>query len=426
MNSENNAPRTERGVTRRDVLKTAGVCITLPWFESARIARGAGTIRDSAGVPPMRLVLSWHALGFHTPNLFPQQTGRDYEPSRYLKHFDGLRDKMTVISRLYQDGRRGGHGLKSYAWRGVPEGNYLESVDVYAGRQIGGANRFPNLSIYQAAASQQQSFAANGVAIASFRRASQVFNALFVEDSGAARAEAMTRIRQGHSILDKLRDQASAQKRQLNAADTQKLDQYLEAIRQSERDLKRQEEWAAIPKPTTTAMPPQDVTEGALFIPMQRQMYDMIYLALLSDSTRVVGNILYNNNVVPRGIDGVDGDHQVLTHHGMVPEKIQQLSLIEDEEMKVLAGFLKKLRDTPEGDGSMLDHTMVCVGSESNDLSRHAGEEVPILLAGGGLQHGQFLKKETLVQNLYLTLLHKLGLEKNSWANSTGTISELG
>jgi len=323
--------RRAYALSRRQVLKSAGICVALPWLESARRARAEPA---TSAKRPMRMVLSWHALGFHTPNLFPQQTGAGYEPSRYLKHFDGLRDKLTVISRLHQDGRRGGHGLKTYAWRGIPEGNYLESLDVFAGRTIGGETRYPSLSIYQAAAAQYQSFAANGVPISPYRKASQIFTALFVEETGAARAEAMARLRQGHSILDNLRDQASAQKRELNAADAAKLDQYLEAVRQSERDLKRQEDWAAIPKPQTDAPPPDDVNDGALFIQMQRQIYDMIYLALASDSTRVVGNILYTNNVVPRGIDGVDGDHHVLTHHGMVPEKITQLSLIEDEEMK--------------------------------------------------------------------------------------------
>ena len=415
--------RRAYALSRRQMLKGAGVCVALPWLESSRWARAE---QSSSSKRPMRMVLSWHSLGFHLPNLFPQQTGSGYEPSRYLKHFDGLRDKLTVISRLYQEGRHGGHGLKTYAWRGVPEGNYLESFDVFAGRTIGGETRYPNMSIYQAATTQYQSFTANGVPISPYRKASQIFAALFLEDTGAARAEAMTRLRQGHSILDNLRDQAATQKRNLNATDAAKLDQYLEAVRQSERDLKRQEDWAAIPKPKTDVQPPQDVNEGALFIPMQRQIYDMIYLALVSDSTRVIGNILYNNNVVPRGIDGVDGDHHVLTHHGQVPEKIKQLSLIEDEEMKVLAAFLKKLQGTPDGDGTLLDHTMVCVGSESNDLSRHAGEEVPIILAGGSFKHGQFLKQETYVQNLYLSMLHQLGIERNAWGNSTGTISDLG
>ncbi len=412
-------------ISRRQVLKGAGVCIALPWLESARLARGAETRQTDSDKPSMRMVLSWYGLGFHTPNLFPKQTGSEYEPSRYLKHFDGLRQDVTVISRLHQEERRGGHGVKSYAWRGIPEGNYLESLDLFAGRQIGKESRFPNLCIGQGGGGGVQSYVANGVPVSPYKSASQIFAALFVDDTGAAKVEAMTRIRQGYSILDNLREQARAQKRQLNSADTRKMDQYLEAIRQSEIDLKRQEEWAAIPKPNVQSPPPKDINDKSLFIGQARQLYDMIYLALVSDSTRVVGSIMPNYNVVPQGIKGVDGDHHVLTHHGMVEEKIRQLSLIEDEEMKVIAAFLRKLKDTPEGDGTMLDHTMVCIGSESNDLSRHAAEEVPIILAGGSFRHGQFLKKEVFVQNLYLTMLHKLGIEVNTWANSTGTLSEL-
>jgi hypothetical protein len=270
-----------------------------------------------------------------------------------------------------------------------------------------------------------QSYVANGVPVSPYKSASQIFADLFVDETGAAKVEAMTRIRQGYSIMDNLREQARAQKRQLNSADTRKMDQYLEAIRQSEIDLKRQEEWAAIPKPKVQSPPPKDINDKSLFIGQARQLYDMIYLALVSDSTRVVGSIMPNYNVVPQDIKGVDGDHHVLTHHGMVKEKIRQLSLIEDEEMKVIAAFLRKLKDTPEGDGTMLDHTMVCIGSESNDLSRHAAEEVPIILAGGSFRHGQFLKTEVFVQNLYLTMLHKLGIEVDTWGNTTGTLSEL-
>ncbi len=413
-------------ISRRQVLKNAGVCIALPWLESARLARGAGTIQTALDKPPMRMVLSWYGLGFHTPNLYPKQTESAYEASRYLQHFGGLRHDMTIISGLYQDGRRGGHGIKSYAWRGIPEGNYLESLDVFAGRRSGKENRFPSLCIGQGGGGGMQSYVANGVPVSPYRRASQIFADLFVDVTGAAKVEAMTRIRQGYSILDNLREQARAQKRQLNSADATKMDQYLEAIRQSERDLKRQEEWAAIARPKVKSPPPKDIDDKSLFIAQAQQIYAMIYLALVSDSTRIVGNIVGNYNVVPRGIEGVDGDHHVLTHHGMVKEKIRQLSLIEDEEMKVIAKFLQKLKDTPEGDGTMLDNTIVCIGSESNDLSRHAAEEVPIILAGGSFEHGQFLKREVFVQNLYLTMLHKLGIEDDSWGNSTGTLTELG
>jgi hypothetical protein len=432
QNNTNPATVKHTPVSRRQILKIAGVCIALPWMESARLAQGAGrpggagTVQADSNGPPMRMVLSWYGLGFHTNNLFPTQTGSGYETSRYLKHFDGLRQDMTVISKLHQEGRRGGHGVKSYAWRGIPEGNYLESLDVFAGQRVGKENRFPSLCIGQGGGGGVQSYMANGVPVSPYKRASEIFAALFIDETGAAKVEAMTRIRQGYSILDNVRQQARAQKRQLNAAYTRKMDQYLEAIRQSERDLKRNEEWAAIPKPQTKTKPPKDIADKSLFIGQAQQIYDMIYLALASDSTRIVGNIVGNYNVVPQGIKGVDGDHHVLTHHGMVEEKIRQLSLIEDAEMKVVAAFLKKLKETPDGDGTMLDHTMVCIGSESNDLSRHASEEVPIILAGGSFKQGQFLKEETLVQNLYLTMLHQLGVENDSWGNSTGTLSELG
>jgi len=404
-------------IPRRRFLKAAGISIALPWFESAQLTRA-----EEKSPRPTRLVLAWYGLGFHTPNLFPKQAGRGYEPSRYLAHFAGVRDQMTVISKLHQEGRRGGHGIKAYAWRGIPEGNYLESFDVFAGRKIGGQHRFPNLCLGEGG----QSFASNGVAISPLRKPSAIFAALFVEPTPAARAEAATRIRQGHSILDRLVDQAKSQRTRLNAADREKLDQYLDAVRQSELDLKRQAEWAAVPKPAVNAKAPKDINDKAQFVDQAKQYFDMIYLALSSNSTRIVSSIMPNYNVVPDGIPGVDGDHHVLTHHGQIADKIRQLSLIEDAEMKAVAAFLKQLKDTPDGDGTLLDHTMVCIGSESNDLSRHAGEEVPLVLAGGPFKHGQHLQREALVQNLYLTMLHKLGIENEKWGNSTGVLSELG
>jgi hypothetical protein len=152
----------------------------------------------------------------------------------------------------------------------------------------------------------------------------------------------------------------------------------------------------------------------------------LIYLALSSDSTRVVAYLPRDTNGVYTDVDGEPGEHHALTHHGMREEHIQQLSLIEDAQVRAMADFVRMLKDTRDGDGTLLDRTIVCFGTESNDLSRHAGEHVPIILAGGGFRHGQFLEKNVLVQNLYLTMLRKLGIQRETWANSTGTIGELG
>ena len=159
-----------------------------------------------------------------------------------------------------------------------------------------------------------------------------------------------------------------------------------------------------------------------------RLMYDMMHLAIQTDSTRFITYYFTGMNQVP-AISGVDIDYHNLSHHGKDPAKLAQLALVESEVMKALHGFLKKLADSDEAGASLLDSTMVLFGSNLGNASSHDTRNMPIILAGGGFKHGQHLafnqRNNYPLPNLYVSMLQRLGLESEVFASSTGTMEGL-
>ncbi len=157
-------------------------------------------------------------------------------------------------------------------------------------------------------------------------------------------------------------------------------------------------------------------------------MYDMMHLAIETDSTRFITFYDTGMNAVPV-IQGVDTDYHMLSHHAKDPAKIAQLTIVETEVMNALAGFLSKLSDSKEGSSSLLDNTMVLFGSNLGNASSHNTRNMPIILAGGGFRHGQHLAFDHTnnypLPKLYVSMLQRLGLETDTFASSTGTMNGL-
>jgi hypothetical protein len=177
-----------------------------------------------------------------------------------------------------------------------------------------------------------------------------------------------------------------------------------------------------------TAKPPQNITSPADLVGRARVWFDLIHLALQTDSTRLVTLLLLGTSLVPP-IRGVTLGHHDLSHHGQDPRKIEQLQKVEVEELTTLRTFLKKLKDTKEEGVSLLDRTMVFFSSNLGNASTHATRNLPVLLAGGGFRHGQHLAfdpgKAPPLCNLYVTMLQRLGIEADRFASSTGTLTGL-
>ena len=188
------------------------------------------------------------------------------------------------------------------------------------------------------------------------------------------------------------------------------------------------EQWAKKPKPKVDAKPPQDDNNPADLIGKTRLMFDLIHLALQTDSTRIITILLLGTSLVPP-VPGVSMGHHDLSHHGQDPKKIAQLRLIEIEKMKTVRELLVKLKATREQDATLLDRTSVFFSSNLGNAANHSTKNLPILLAGGGFRHGKHLafdpKNPPPLSNLYVSLLQRLGIEADRFGSSTGTLTGL-
>ncbi len=214
------------------------------------------------------------------------------------------------------------------------------------------------------------------------------FRPLFLEGR-PDEVEAQTRrLRDGQSVLDTVRAQAAKLKNGLGSNDLEKLDEYFTSVRELEQRLVEAEVWSKKPKPRVDAKKPQDSTNSADLVGQTRLWFDLIHLALQTDSTRLVTLQLLGTSSVPP-IQGVNLGHHDLSHHGQDPAKIAQLKKIEIEKMSTLRDFLKKLKETTEEGGNLLDHTMVFFSSNLGNAATHGVKNLPVLLAGGGFRHGR-------------------------------------
>ncbi len=415
-------------LNRRTFLRAGGVSMALPTLQ-ALAPRTARAAEEKADV--RRMVAICAPLGIHTPNLFPKTAGAGYEATPYLEPLQAVKENFTVISGLMHPLVDGGHHaersfLTGAAHPGQPSFRNTISVDQYAAERIGHLTRFPFLTL--SANSNGISYTRSGVQIPAEQRPSRIFKRLFLEGTEAEKTAQLSRIKDGQSIMDLVAGQTRSLSRRIGREDHETLDQYFTSVREVEQRLVRAEDWVKKPKPKVDAPPPQDIEDRADFTGRMGLMFDLMHLALQTDSTRLItlkgagGNEVVNL----RGID--DGWHN-LSHHGKAPGKIKQLAIIEREEMRLFGAFLKKLEQTKEGGATLLDKTSVMLGSNLGNASSHNNTNLPIVVAGGGFKHGQHLAfdsaKPPPLCNLFVSFLQGLGLEVGEFSSGTGTLSGL-
>lgn len=418
-------------IDRRTFLRGTGVAVALPLLEATQPSGSRATAAESDR-PRRRMVLIDLGFGLHAPNLFPTKTGRDYEATPYLEVLRDLRDDFTIISGTSHPDVDGGHHAAKSFLTAAPKptsANFKNSIslDQLAAEHIGLETRFASLTL-SLAAGRGLSYSRSGVEIPSESRPSRLFERLFLEGKPEEKRRQMQQLRDGRSIMDSVLEQAAGMRRRLGSRDREKLDQYFSAVRATEQRLQKSQEWMQRPKPRVDAQPPRDITNTADVIGRARLMFDMTHLALQTDSTRLITFFNPGVNAVPP-IPGVSEDYHNLSHHGQDESRLAQLKIVELEQMNVLRDFLAALRDTPEPGGSLLDHTMVLFGSDLGNGSSHDNRNLPILLAGGGFQHGRHLafdrQNNYPLPNLFVSMLQQLGLEIDRFASSTGTMTGL-
>lgn len=370
-------------------------------------------------------------LGIHTPHLFPQTAGRNYEVTKYLEPLQATRDKVSVISGLMHPMVDGGHSaeksfLTGAAHPGQPSFRNTISVDQFAAERIGHETRFPFLSL--SAGNGGISYTRSGVQIPSESRPSRVFARLFLEGSAQEKANQMRRIKDGQSILDLVNSQVKAIQKKSGRVDSETLDQYFTSVRELEQRMVAAEQWAKRPKPVVDQKPPKDIEDRSDFTGRMGLLFDLMALAIQTDSTRLI-TLKGAGGAEVVNLKGVDDGWHNLSHHGRDPGKIEQLGIIEHEEFRLFGEFLKRLDGIQDGDATLLDQTAILLGSNLGNASSHNNSNLPIVVAGGHLQHGQYLAfdedKAPPLANLLVSCLQHLNLEVDQFSTGTGTLTGL-
>jgi hypothetical protein len=414
---------------RRTFLRAAGVAMALPLFDALapRRARAA-----AAGGVPRRMVCINTPLGVHPSNFFPGTAGRDYELSPYLEVLKEFRDDFTVISGLSHPDVGPSHDSNYSFLTAAPHPERRAgfknsiSLDQFAAEHIYGQTRFPTLPL--SCEGFGLAWTKSGAPVPTESWPSSVFAKLFLEGRPDEVEAQARRLADGQSVLDAVRDQAKKMEQILGAGDREKLDEYFTSVRELEQRLAQADAWSKKPKPVVDAKPPVNIQNSADLVGKTRLWFDLIHLALQTDSSRLVTlQLLGTSNVPP--IQGVSQGHHDLSHHGQDPAKIAQLKTLELEKMATLRDFLTQLRQTQEDGENLLDRTMVFFSSNLGDASKHSVKNMPVLLAGGGFKHGQHLafdeNNHPPLCNLFVSMLQRMGIEAGKFASGTGTLTGL-
>ncbi len=416
-------------IGRRTFLRGSGVALGLPLLD-------AMTPRGRAATPATskrRMVAVCTTLGIHTPYLFPEKAGREYAPTPYLDAMKDHRDDITVVSGVSHPEVDGGHSAEASFLTCAPHPGATGfrntiSLDQFAAERMDADTRFPSL-VLGTHGGGSLSWTRSGVMIPSDYSQAKVFARLFLDGTAKEVAAQVRRLKDGRSVMDAVGDRAKGLQKGVGPADRDKLDQYFTAVREVEQRLARAEEWSKKPKPKVAAKPPTDNIDRADIIGRTRLMYDLIHLALQTDSTRVVTLQVQCTGFVPTMVDGVTLGHHELSHHGKDPDKLAQLKAVETAEFAALGEFLGKLKGSKEDGETLLDRTAVLFGSNLGNASSHDTRNMPVVLAGGGFRHGQHLAFDPAnnapLGNLYVSLLQRLGVEDDSFASGRGTLRGL-
>jgi BMFP domain-containing protein YqiC len=424
-------------ISRRRLLRGAGVALALPFLECMRPALvRAAAAAPAAGAGPRRLLAICNNLGVLREHFFPKDAGRDYTPSAYLKLLQQHRGDFTVMSGVSHPNVDGGHPSDIAFLTAAPHPASSSfrntiSLDQYIAERIGVQTRFPSLTLAVNGGARGLSWTSSGVAIPPEERASSVFNQLFLQGS---RDEVEARIREldtGRSILDTVAEQAQELQRDLGTRDRDRLDQYFTSVRDLEHRLQESRGWESKPKPVVTVAPPTDPTSPAQYMAKVKVMYDLVRLAFETDSTRAITLMLNSVGTPALEITGerITDSYHNLSHHGQAEDKLRQLRVIDEWHMKLLADLLADLKSVHEGGQPLLGRTMILYGSNLGDANAHSTTNMPVLFAGGGFRHGQHLAFDTQrnypLPNLFVSILQQMGIEAESFASSTGTMRGL-
>lgn len=419
---------------RRSFLRgLGGASLALPHLN----AMAATAKSDSV---PTRMVCVGLNFGFVPQLFFPEETGPNYELSERLEPLKKLRNDFTVFSGLdHGVNGQGGHGgvhaylsgVLSKNSAGMPEANI--SIDQKAAQLVGAETRYPSMQLASGNDPNNMiSWSASGVSNPPVSNVRKIYDLLFHSVDPSMQKTTQAKYAARTSILDLVKTDADYLKRNMGVRDRAKLEQYFNSVREVEKRLAQSSEWLDRPKPAvdyTLA----DAADNLDFLERVPLYYDLMTLALQTDSTRVITLALADIGANYGGFNITRGYHQ-LTHHGKVPEYITELSIIEQFHMNQLARFLRQLKAVEESNGkTLLDNSMVLFGSGMGNASSHSNKNLPLILAGGGFKHGEHKsyfkdeakRKATPAANLFVSMLQRFGMEIDRFGLAGSTLTGL-
>lgn len=442
---------TKKTLHRRTLLRGAGAVIALPLLDAMQPA-----FLSAAPKAPVRLSFSYVPNGIIPQHWKPTGEGRDFTMNRIMQPLAPFKGDLIVLSNLADhNGNALGDGGGDHARAG---GSFLTSshpkktggadiqagisVDQVAARAIGGETQLPSLELglddartvgncdsgYSCAYTNSLSWRAESSPMPPEYSPRRAFERLFGTEDVSLDPE--TRARRAvyrKSILDMAREDTKKLMSTLGSADQRKIDEYLYAIRELEKRIQNAEQDTNAFRPTIekpTGIP-------VSFVDHAKLMYDLQIMAFQADLTRVGTMVLGREGSVRTYPEiGVPDPHHPLTHHQNDPERIERVTKINELHLQMFAYYVRRLKETPDGDGALLDHMVALYGSGLSDGNRHLHEDLPIVVAGkgdGSLDTGRYIQlpEQTPLANLFVTMLDHAGANEERFGDSTGRLTGL-
>jgi Protein of unknown function (DUF1552) len=438
---------TKKALPRRTFLRGVGASLALPLLDA--MVPSMTALAKTAADPVRRLGFVYMPMGCDISRWTPPGDAKLAELSPTLQSLAPVADQLTVITNLeLKNAYPGTHATSNAAFLSAAKAKWTESTDYYLGttadqiaaKEIGQQTLLPSLELamdllqmvgqcdngYACVYQNNLSWSSPTTPLPAEAHPRIVFERLFGEGGSAAdRREAL---RRRASLLDRVREDMARLQRTLGPDDRSKVGQYVETVREVERRIQKAEADAQ-----GDQLPDLDRPVGvpASYADHARLMFDLQVLALQGDVTRVISFQLARETSTRTYPEiGVPDPHHPLTHHGNNPEKIARMAKINAFHVSLFAYFLEKLKATPEGDGSLLDHSIYLYGSGMGNPNVHDHVNLPILVAGGGagrIKGGRHIKytEPTPLANLHLTLLERAGVRMDKFADSKGKVDEL-
>ena len=433
---------TKKAIPRRTMLKGLGASLALPLLDGMVPAFTA--LRDTAADPVRRLGIVYVPNGMMMDHWAPATEGIGFNFPTILQPLERFRDQVEVLSGMHGVDAEGPHARASTRFlTGVAsqrdDGSNLKagiSMDQIAGRVLGQETQLATLELaidgrdfagscdegFSCAYTNTISWANDTTPLPMENNPRAVFERLFGDSGSTDPAVRKARLEKDASLLDSVTDRARYLSRQLGSTDQAKLDQYLEAVRDIERRIQMAE------AQSERELPVVDQPAGIpdTFGEHTKMMFDLLALAYETDLTRVA-TFMMGREITGRTYAeiGVPDAHHPISHHQRDPVKLEKLMKINLYHAELFAEFIARLNSTPDGDGTLLDHSMIVYGAGMADSNSHYSGNLPILLAGGaagtGGRHMQH-EPDTPLANLHLSLLDKMGVPIESLGDSTGRL----